>query len=122
MYKANFKTAYLQREIPVNVAVIGSTALEVGQLVTFTAANGSNPAYITAAAGTSESAALTNATHIIAQSDMTMEYGHVLVENRDYSYSPKVAATATSIGASATTKKVALFKLVNKDDVVTYTV
>lgn len=122
MFKAKFKTAYLQREIPVDVAVIGSAALEVGQLVTLTPTNGTNPDYIAAAAGANHDAALTAATHIIAQSDMTMEYGHVPVEDRDYRYSPEVAATAASISASAPTKKVALFKLINKDDVTAYTV
>lgn len=122
MFKAKFKTAYLQREIPVEVAVIGSAALEVGQLVTLTPTNGTNPDYIAAAAGATEAAALSAATHIIAQSDMTMEYGHVPVENRDYKYSPEVAVTASSISTSSPKKKVALFKLINKDDVTTYTV
>ena len=122
MFKAKFKTAYLQREIPVEVAVIGSAALEVGQLVTLTPTNGTNPDYIAAAAGATAAAALSAATHIIAQSDMTMEYGHVPVENRDYKYSPEVAVTAGTISTSAPKKKVALFKLINKDDVTAYTV
>ena len=122
MYKAKFKTAYLQREIPVEVAVIGAAALEVGQLVTLTPTNGTNPDYIAAAAGATEAAALSAATHIIAQSDMTMEYGHVPVENRDYKYDPKVAVTAGTISTSSPKKKVALFKLINKDDVTAYTV
>ena len=122
MYKAKFKTAYLQREIPVEVAVIGAAALEVGQLVTLTPTNGTNPDYIVAAAGATAAAALSAATHIIAQSDMTMEYGHVPVENRDYKYSPEVAVTAGTISTSSPKKKVALFKLVNKDDVTAYTV
>lgn len=122
MFKAKFKTAYLQREIPVEVAVIGSAALEVGQLVTLTPTNGTNPDYIAAAVGATAAAALSAATHIIAQSDMTMEYGHVPVENRDYKYSPEVAVTAGTIGTSSPKKKVALFKLINKDDVTAYTV
>lgn len=122
MFKAKFKTAYLQREIPVEVAVIGAAALEVGQLVTLTPTNGTNPDYIAAAAGATAAAALSAATHIIAQSDMTMEYGHVPVENRDYKYSPEVAVTAGTISTSSPKKKVALFKLVNKDDVTAYTV
>ena len=122
MFKAKFKTAYLQREIPVEVAVVGAAALEVGQLVTLTPTNGTNPDYIAAAAGATAAAALSAATHIIAQSDMTMEYGHVPVENRDYKYSPEVAVTAGTISTSSPKKKVALFKLVNKDDVTAYTV
>ena len=42
--------------------------------------------------------------------DMTMEYGHVPVENRDYRYNDKV-----SIGTSA--KKVALFKINDLSDI-----
>ena len=122
MFKAKFKTAYLQREIPVEVAVIGAAALEVGQLVTLTPTNGTNPDYIAAAAGATAAAALSAATHIIAQSDMTMEYGHVPVEDRDYKYSPEVAVTAGTISTSSPKKKVALFKLINKDDVTAYTV
>ena len=121
MFKAKFRTAYGQRELPVDVAVIGSTALKVGQLVTLTAKSGNNPAYVAAAAGSTEAAALTAATHIIAQSDMTMEYGHIPVENRNYAYSEEVAATGTAIGANVPTKKVALFELYDKADVITYT-
>lgn len=115
MYKAKFITAYGQREIPMDVAVIGSTDFEVGQLVTLTAKNGEVPAYIAAAASA------TAGTHIIAQSDMTMEYGHVPVEDRNYTYSNKVKATATSASKTSPTKKVALFQ-VTKDDVVVYEV
>ena len=110
--KAKFRTAYGQREIPMELAVIGSTDLEVGQLVKITAKNGNVPAYITAAASISD------ATHMIAQSDMTMEYGHVPVEDRNYAYSPKVKCTAASATASSPVKKVALFALIDKDDVI----
>lgn len=113
MYKAKFKTAHDLREIPVEVAVVGSADLTVGELVTFVAASGNNPAYISSAASVAA------ATHVVAQSDMTMEYGHVPVENRDYKYSPKVAKTAATISASAPTKKVALFEAVKEDLIVT---
>ena len=112
-------------------------------------------------------AARDEATHIVAQSDMTMEYGHVPVEDRDYRYSPNVAGTilptsavanflgayetlqdapaaatgnkdkhilvladgkvytntsgsawAASSTVTAKVKKVALFKIINKDDVI----
>ena len=122
MYKAKFRTAYLQREVPIDVAVIGSTALKVGQLVTLTAAANNNPQYIAAASGADATAALKNATHIIAQSDMTMEYGHIPVEDRDYKYSDEVAVTAASISSTAPVKKVALFELINEKDVVSYSV
>jgi allophanate hydrolase subunit 2 len=119
MYKAKFITGYGQREIPMDVAVIGSTDLEVGQLVTFTPANGDVPGYIAAAAGATVEAVLSAATHIIAQSDNTLEYGHIPVENMNYAYSSKVKATASSATSNAPTKKVALFQ-VTKDDVIVY--
>ena len=119
MFKASFKTAYLQREIPMTVAVLGASPLVVGQMVTLTAASGAVPAYIASAA------TVAAATHIIAQSDMTMEYGHVPVENRDYKYSDEVAATIAAAGpvtASTPTKKVALFAITDKDDLIVKTV
>ena len=121
-YKGEFKTAYLQREIPVDAAVMQGNGLVVGNLVKLVKAGANTVPYIVAATGNDKDAALADATHIIAQSDMTLEYGHVPVENRDYKYSPKVAVTAASIGTSSPKKKVALFKLVNKDDVTAYTV
>ena len=105
MYKAKFRTAYDQREIVMDVAVIGSSDLVVGQLVTLTEASGSVPAYISSAQSVSA------ATHIVAQSDMTMEYGHVPVENRDYRYSDVVADSTTK-------KHVALFKVISPDDII----
>ena len=106
-YCGSFKTAYLQKENIEDATV--AAELRVGQLVTLS--NGA----LAAAAGASESAALSAATHIIAQSDQTLEYGHVPVENRDYKYSPVVAISTTK-------KKVALFKIVDKNDILTYTV
>lgn len=115
MLKAKFKTAYGQREIPMDIAVVGSTDFEVGQLVKFVEAASGIPAHILTATTVKE------ATHIIAQSDMTMEYGHVPVEDRDYKYSPKVKVTAATATAAAPTKKVALFEVV-AGDITTYTV
>lgn len=120
MAKGHFITAYLQREIPMELAVVTTAlteaaALEVGQLVKFTASTGANiPAKIEAAAG------LTDATHILAQSDVTMNAGHVPVENRDYRYSNKVLGTTTSgtMTASTVTKHVALYAITDKNDVV----
>lgn len=119
MFKASFKTAYLQREVPMTVAVAGDKPLVVGEMVTLTAASGAGPASIKSAA------TVAAATHIIAQSDMTMEYGHVPVENMDYKYSDEVAATIAAAGpvtASTPTKKVALFAITDKDDLIVKTV
>lgn len=118
MFKASFKTAYLQREIPMDIAVASDKPLVVGEMVTFTAPNNDVPGYIKSAA------TVAAATHIVAQSDMTMEYGHVPVENRDYKYSDKVAATIAAAGpvaASTPTKKVALFAITDKNDLIVKT-
>ena len=116
MLKGKFKTAHEQREIPIDVAVIGTNNLAVGALVTFTAAADGKPDSI--AAATSKDAA----THMIAQSDTTMSYGHVPVEHRDWRYSEEVKTTASTLSTTSPVKKVALFKLIDKNDVVEYTV
>ena len=147
-----FITARLQREIPMEVAVgVSPTAhMRVGQLVKL-----ENGVLKTVTKKD-------DATHIIAQSDMTMERGHVPVEYRDYRYSDYVAGTvsdtsnflgvykkadfpaaatgdngkyayasdegkvykssgtawAADTTITVTTKKVALFKIINKDDII----
>ena len=161
MYLGSFETAYLQREVPEDVVVKSDGHLVVGQMVKL-----ANHTITTLSAGTVP-AACDEATHIVAQSDMTMEYGHVPVEDRDYRYSPNVAGTilptsavanflgayetlqdapaaaagnkdkhilvladgkvytntsgtawAASSTVTAKVKKVALFKIINKDDVI----
>lgn len=110
---AGFKSAYLQKVIVLDADVVGSAALKVGDVVTLTVASGAVPNYIA-------KSALANGTHIIAQSDMTLEYGHVPVEHRDYRYSNAVAATRALApqAATTTTKKIALFKITDVSDVV----
>lgn len=172
MYKAKFKTAYLQREIPMDAVVTGGDPLVVGEVVTVEDGGDGSPVLVKEVSANSLSEAIEKATHIIAQSDMTMEYGHVPVENRDYRYSPEVLATIeganplpnfdgffesaqaltsamgngtnghtalvktdehytkyssngtaySNTNVIATVKKVALFKITNKDDVVIYNV
>lgn len=161
MYLGSFRTAYLQREVPEDVVVQSDGHLVVGQMVKL-----ANHTITTLSAGTVP-AARDEATHIVAQSDMTMEYGHVPVEDRDYRYSPNVKGTilptsaavnflgayetlqdaptaaagnkdkhilvladgkvytntlgsawAASSTVTAKVKKVALFKIINKDDVI----
>ncbi len=161
MYLGSFETAYLQREVPEDVVVKSDGHLVVGQMVKL-----ADHTITTLSAGTIP-AARDEATHIVAQSDMTMEYGHVPVEDRDYRYSPNVAGTilptsavanflgayetlqdapaaaagnkdkhilvladgkvytntsgttwAASSTVTAKVKKVALFKIINKDDVI----
>lgn len=109
-YKGEFKTAYLQREIPVDAAVMHGDGLMVGNLVKLVGATANTVPYIVAANGNDKAAALADATHIIAQSDMTLEYGHVPVEVQDYRYKKTVACTvvpgtagAAFLGVVATT-------------------
>ena len=100
---AHFKTAYGQREIILDAKV--GADMVVGDLVTVTF---DNKGYATVAkAGT-----LDAATHIIAQSDMTMIHDKTApVEHRDYRYNPAVAASETA-------KKVAVFAIIDKNDVI----
>lgn len=108
---AHFKTAWLQKEIPLQADVVGTTDLHVGDYVKLT--TGDDFAYI-------EKSTIANATHLIAQSDMTLEYGHVPVEHRDYRYSDAVKCTVNSAPSSATTthKMVALFAITDPTDVI----
>ena len=103
--KVAFRTGYLQREIVVDGKP--QADLEVGHLVTYDAETGN----ITKKTG-SDATAIAVGDYIIAQSDMTMEYGHAKVENRDYSYSPKVAESKSAF------KKVALFRVNDPSDII----
>lgn len=107
--KANFKTAYLQREVPLDVKVSsGTLQLHIGDVVSITSAG-----VVTARSNSVEATAkgaVAVGDYIVAQSDMTMEYGHVPVENRDYRYSDEV-----NLGTTA--KKAAFFRINNLEDV-----
>lgn len=112
--KAQFKTAYLQREVVMDAKIAAPT---VGA-----SSSGLIPANVFAVgdvvynnAGTltarTTKASVVAGDYFFAQSDQTMGYGHVPVEDRDYRYNPKIEPSATE-------KKVALFKIVNIDDVI----
>lgn len=110
----SFKTAYLQHEIVEDVKVTAgkNQVLHVGDIVKIT--NGVLGLVLSASAtsaGAVSFPALTTDMYIVAQSDQTMEYGHVPVEMRDYRYDDKVADKATA-------KKVALFRIINPLDVI----
>ena len=110
----SFKTAYLQHEIVEDVKVTAgkNQVLHVGDIVKIT--NGVLGLVLSASASAAGSVvfpALTTDMYIVAQSDQTMEYGHVPVEMRDYRYDNKVADKATA-------KKVALFRIINPLDVI----
>lgn len=102
---AHFKTAYLQREIPIKATL--AAELKVGQVCTFNGVDGS------ALAAVADGTAIVAGQYIIAQSDMTMGNGHVPVENRDYRYSDVVAA-------SSTPKLVAVFRIDDPTDIISY--
>lgn len=92
MYKAKFRTAYDQREIPVSAVVVAENPLEVGQVVTVDFYQ-DGIAVIEAVSADTVGQAKELGTHIIAQSDQTMEYGHIPVEDRDYRYNPEVKSS-----------------------------
>lgn len=97
---AEFNTAYLQREVALDVKV--AAEVKVGQVCSL--ANDT----ITAIADTATPAV---GNVIIAQSDMTVGGGHVPVENRNWNYSNKVAA-------STATKKVLVFVISDVNDII----
>ena len=110
----SFKTAYLQHEIVEDVKVTAGKGqgLHVGDIVKIT--SGVLGLVLSASATSANGVsfpALTTDMYIVAQSDQTMEYGHVPVEMRDYRYDDKVADKATA-------KKVALFRIINPLDVI----
>ena len=96
MYKAKFRTAYLQREVPVDAVVVAGDPMKVGAVAKVTFYE-PNVAVVEAVTANTVDAAKTAMTHIVAQSDMTLEYGHVPVENRDYKYSDEVAASVAAL-------------------------
>lgn len=95
---AHFKTAHLQREVVLDVKV--SAALKVGDMVTLNAA-GDTIAKATSAAA---------ATHIVAQSDMTMNRRDYAIS--EYAYDDTVAASTSAA------KKVALFPVYDANDII----
>lgn len=110
-YTAKFKTAYLQRMEILEATL--AAAVNVGDLVTFTPATGALAASVDGDASTANS-------YVIAQSDISFAamgggrsgpYDHVKVEDKNLQYDAKVAASATK-------KKVAVFKVINPSDVV----
>lgn len=113
---ASFKTAYLQREVPMDIDVVNDC--KVGDFVVVTAETDTVQGYMKKA--TKAQLTSKSATHIVAQSDQTLAYGHVPVENRDYRYDPTVKGTVSSAPTSKTTtyKHVALFKITNWDDII----
>lgn len=117
-YFGEFVTARFQRELPERVAVSADSYLRVGQLVKLVPSDGTSLAYIQAVTANNVKEAKEAATHMIAQSDMTMEYGHVPVENRDYRYFPYVYNTFKLKGKTDAESKAAALKYVGVCDTV----
>lgn len=118
---AEFKTAYLQRAIPVDVNVVGTVsnptrkqAILRNDLVVFTPATSTVNAYIKKATSLSE------ATHIVALTDMTISDGHVRTDLKNYKPSELIAAQIAAAPTDKTveTKKVGLYPIYDKDDII----
>ena len=103
-YKAQFITALGQHEIVFDAKV--NNDMVVGQVCKYDSTNNIfTPTSVKPAVGD----------YIVAQSDVTMQ-SYVPVENRDYRYDPKVAASTSA------TKKVAMFKITDINDVYSITI
>lgn len=97
---AHFKTAHSQKILPLDVKV--TAELVVGDLVVFTAGT---PASI------AKASSLAAATHMVALSDETVGGNFVPTDMKNYAPSNKVAASTTA-------KKVGLYPLFDKADVI----
>lgn len=129
---AQFKTAYLQRMVPVDAVVVGTVtegtavtstnrkaAICRGDFVVYTAPTATVPASITKA--TQAQVTGKTATHIVALTDMTISDGHVPTDVKDYRPSELVGATKTTAAAAgdeALVKKVGLYPIWDWADIV----
>lgn len=101
---AHFRTGKDQHVLLLDVKV--SAELKVGELVTLSTDT------IAAATGSTASAQLSAATHIVALSDETVGGGYIATDRKTYAPTGKVAAS------TSTKKKVGLYPLFNKSDVI----
>ena len=129
---AQFKTAYLQRMVPVDAVVVGSVnegvavtstnrkaAICRGDFVVYTPATATVPASVTKA--TQAQVTGKTATHIVALTDQTISDGHVPTDFKDYRPSELVGATkatAAAAGDEALVKKVGLYPIWDWGDIV----
>lgn len=100
---AHFRTAAGQYILPIEATV--AVDLVPGDLVKLTPADGETPAAI------AKASTLEAATHMIALTDETIGGNHVATDMRNYAPSNKVAASVTA-------KRVGLYPLFNKEDVI----
>ena len=100
---AHFRTGYQQYVLPVDATV--AAELVVGDLVVITPADSSKPAAI------AKASTLAAATHMIALADETMNGKYVPTDAKNYAPSNKIAASTTA-------KKVGVYPLFDKADVI----
>jgi N-acetylmuramic acid 6-phosphate (MurNAc-6-P) etherase len=100
---AHFRTGYQQHVLPL-YATVGAD-LVIGDLVTVTAASGSTPAAI------AKASTLAAATHMIALSDESVGGNYVPTDLKNY-------APSNTVAKSTTAKKVGLYPLFDKADVI----
>lgn len=135
MYIARFKTAYHQKEIVFNAkltvddAALGSNSavykdiegnsvsgLPVGTMLSYNASTNTFSEVKATVVGEEVTAlpAVTEGNYIIAQSDATMGGGHVPVETLSYKY----IGANDFVAESTTAKNIAVFKIIDANDVV----
>ena len=100
----------MQREIPLDVTAAAKLELKIGDVVAITSAGVVSAVTDNSGGSGAAKAAVVEGNYIVAQSDMTMEYGHVPVENRDYKYKDDVVLNTTA-------KKAAFYRINNLEDV-----
>ena len=96
---AHFKTAQSQHILPLDVKV--AAELNVGDMVKYTADTNT----------IAKASSLDDATHIVALSDETIGGGYIHTDDKIYAPSNKVAA-------STTVKKVGLYPIFDKGDII----
>lgn len=128
---AEFKTAYLQRMVPFDVAVVGAvaegaavtsanrkTAILSGDFVKLTPATATVVAYI--AKATQAEVDAQTATHIVALTDMTIAGGRAATDLKDYRISDLVGRTSATapVTLTAAVKKVGLYPIYEWEDII----
>lgn len=125
-YLADFKTGYLQIAIPEHQCEVmggtdtngGKTGYAVGRLVKLVR-HTDGSAHIVAASSVS-AVSIGDATHIIAQSDDSLDT--TTIKGEQYNTAPIGILANTASGdvpteVTATMKRVALYKIINSDDI-----
>lgn len=114
--KVGFKTGRLQRELLELLTPKDNLTAHVGDVFKVDSNGELERIESTTSAADAKSKVLKDQ-YILAQSDMTLDKGHVPVENRDYRYNDTV------VMKDSTPRRLAVYKIINIDDVAvdTYT-